>query len=354
MNTQTLFSSFTYKSLSLKNRIVMPAMTRRHSPDGLPTQDVAEYYARRAEDLGLIISEGTVIERPASKNSKDIPDFYGCALDGWRNVINLVHDKSGIMGPQLWHVGDVKSDATGWLPPSPFEGPGSMSTGDIQVTIAKFAEAALNAKKLGFDFLEIHGAHGYLIDQFFWDHTNQRKDEYGGKTIGERTRFAVDVVKAIRKSVGPDFVISMRLSQWKIQDYEAKLASTPKEMESWLLPLLDAGVDIFHCSQRRYWEAEFGQSDLNFAGWAKKITGQPTITVGSVGLSGEFLQALYHKEGSGTTDFDELMRRFERGDFDLVAVGRAILQDAMWVKKLKEERISEFQDFSKDSLGVYY
>jgi 2,4-dienoyl-CoA reductase-like NADH-dependent reductase (Old Yellow Enzyme family) len=354
MNADALFSPFTYKSLSLKNRIVMPAMTRRHSPDGLPSQDVAEYYARRATNLGLIISEGTVIERPASKNSKDIPDFYGCALDGWRNVIGMVHNNSGTMGPQLWHVGEVKPDPTGWLPALPFEGPGNMSADDIQDTIAKFAEAAQNAKKLGFDFLEIHGAHGYLIDQFFWEHTNQRKDEYGGKTIGERTRFAVDIVKAIRKSVGPDFVISMRLSQWKIQDYEAKLAFTPKEMESWLLPLLDAGVDIFHCSQRRYWESEFGGSDLNFAGWAKKITEQPTITVGSVGLTGEFLQALYHNESSGTTDFDELIRRFERGDFDLVAVGRAILQDAMWVKKLKENRISELQDFSKDSLGVYY
>jgi 2,4-dienoyl-CoA reductase-like NADH-dependent reductase (Old Yellow Enzyme family) len=83
--------------------------------------------------------------------------------------------------------------------------------------------------------------------------------------------------------VGEEFTIILRLSQWKQQDYKTRLAFTPNEMEDWLLPLKEAGVDIFHCSQRRFWEPEFEGSDLNFAGWAKKITGQPTITVGSVG-----------------------------------------------------------------------
>jgi 2,4-dienoyl-CoA reductase-like NADH-dependent reductase (Old Yellow Enzyme family) len=229
-----------------------------------------------------------------------------------------------------------------------------MSTEDIQATICAFAEAALNAKHLGFDCLEIHGAHGYLIDQFFWDRTNQRKDEYGGKTLKDRTRFAVDVIKAVRKNVGPDLAIILRLSQWKIQDYETKLASTPKEMESWLLPLAEAGIDIFHCSQRKYWEPEFKGSDLNFAGWAKKLTGKPTITVGSVGLSGEFLEALYQGQGSNQTGFTELLRRLDRGDFDLVAVGRAILQDPQWARKVKDGRFAELKDFKQESLSVLY
>jgi len=354
MYEQSLFTPFAYKNLRLKNRIVMPAMTRKQSPDGIPTGAVADYYSRRAADAGLIISEGTVIERPASKNYKDIPNFYGEGLKGWGNVIGSVHQHEGIMGPQLWHVGIVSPDASGWLPPGSFEGPETMSGEDIQAAIGAFAKAALDAKNLGFDFIEIHGAHGYLIDQFFWARTNQRKDEYGGKTLRDRTRFAVDVVAAIRKTVGPDFVIIMRLSQWKIQDYQARLALTPLEMESWLWPMAIAGVDIFHCSQRRYWEPEFEGSDLNLAGWAKKITGKPTITVGSIGLSGEFLQTLYHSAGAQNADFTELIRRFDRGDFDLVAVGRAILQDAQWIKKIKEGRLGELQDFSKESLAILY
>lgn len=354
MNYQSLFSPFTYKNLTLKNRIVMPPMTRRHSPDGLPSQAVADYYSRRAADVGLILSEGTVIDRPASKHSKDIPNFYGPALNGWENVIDKVHLHGGVMGPQLWHVGMAKPDASGWLPPAPFEGPATMSMDDIQKTIGAYAQAALNAKKLGFDCVEIHGAHGYLIDQFFWDRTNQRTDEYGGETLQERTRFSVEVIKAIRRAVGPDFVLIIRLSQWKLQDYDARLALTPLEMESWLLPMAEAGIDIFDCSQRRYWDAEFEGSDLSFAGWAKRITGKPSITVGAVGLSGEFLQSLFHGAGSVKSDFADLLRRFDRGDFDLVAVGRALLQDPGWAKKVRNGRAGELKDFSKESLNNLY
>jgi 2,4-dienoyl-CoA reductase-like NADH-dependent reductase (Old Yellow Enzyme family) len=353
-NYQSLFEPFGCKSLNLKNRIVMPAMTRKQSPRGLPSQSVVEYYSRRAADVGLILSEGTVIERPSSKNYRDIPNFFGEALNGWKKVIDAVHRLDGVMGPQLWHVGVTKSDPSGWLPPAHFEGPENMSLNDIQAAIRGFAQAALSAKALGFDCLEVHAAHGYLIDQFFWDHTNPRKDEYGGTTLKERIRFAVDVVTAIRKAVGPDFTLIMRLSQWKVQDYHAKLASTPSEMESWLNPLAAAGVDIFHCSQRRYWEPEFEGSDLNFAGWAKKISGRPTITVGSVGLSGEFLEAMFQGHASKTTGFAELVRRLDRGDFDLVAVGRAILQDPHWARKIKDGRIDEIKDFDAESLSVFY
>ncbi|AYL99380.1 12-oxophytodienoate reductase [Mucilaginibacter celer] len=354
MNIQPLFSPFVYKNLTLKNRIVMPPMTRKHSPDGIPSVDVAEYYSRRAMDAGLILSESTAIERPAAKHFKDIPNFYAEALEGWERVIRLVHQHKGVMGPQLWHVGIAKPDPSGWLPSLHFEGPDMMTRGEIQATVESFANAALNAKNLGFDCVEIHGGHGYLIDQFFWSHTNHRKDDYGGKTIGERTRFAVEVVKAIRKVVGENFVILIRLSQWKLEDYEAKNALTPNEMESWLLPLAEAGIDIFDCSQRRYWQPEFEGSDLSFAGWAKKITGQPSITVGSVGLSGEFLQSLYHGEGARKADFNELMRRYDRGEFDLVAVGRALLQDPCWIEKMRDGRYDELRDFSRESLGRYY
>ncbi|AZA49314.1 NADH:flavin oxidoreductase [Chryseobacterium carnipullorum] len=353
MSIDALFSPFSYKNLQLKNRVVMAPMTRAQSDNGVPTQQIVDYYARRAaSEVGLILSEGTVINRPASKNIQNIPDFYGTeALNGWKKVIDAVHENGGKMGPQIWHVGDTRSSED--YPLVEMEKASTMTLEDIQDTIAQFAASAKSAKDLGFDVFEIHGAHGYLIDQFFWEVTNTRTDEYGGKTLKERSRFAVDIVKAIRAAVGEDFTIIIRLSQWKQQDYKSRLAATPSEMEEWLLPLKEAGVDIFHCSQRRFWEPEFEGSDLNFAGWAKKITGQPTITVGSVGLEGDFMAA-FAGQGTEKADLSELIRRLERGDFDLVAVGRALLQDPQWVKKVKEGNTDELLNFSAESLAVLY
>ena len=353
MSLDALFTPFSYKNLQLKNRIVMAPMTRAFSDNGVPTQQIADYYARRAaSEVGLILSEGTVINRPASKNIQNIPDFYGAeALNGWKNVIDSVHENGGKMGPQIWHVGDTRSSPD--YPKVEMEKASTMTLEDIQDTIAQFAASAKSAKDLGFDVLEIHGAHGYLIDQFFWEVTNTRTDEYGGKTLKERSKFAVDIIKAMRAAVGPDFTIIIRLSQWKQQDYKSRLATTPKEMEEWLLPMKEAGVDIFHCSQRRFWEPEFEGSDLNFAGWAKKLTGQPTITVGSVGLNGDFMGA-FAGQGSEKSDLSELLKRLERQDFDLVAVGRAILSDFEWAKKVKEGRFDEISDFAGESLGVLY
>jgi 2,4-dienoyl-CoA reductase-like NADH-dependent reductase (Old Yellow Enzyme family) len=361
LNIGALFRPFTLKSLELPNRIVMAPMTRSFSPGGVPGENVAAYYRRRAEDgVGLILSEGTVIDRPASRNEANIPFFHGeAALSGWQRVIAGVHEAGGRMGPQIWHVGSVKSRQTDWEPqgiesPSGLVAPGKprgagMTESDIADTIAAFGRAAADAKRLGFDVVEIHGAHGYLIDQFFWSGTNQRSDAWNGPTIKERARFAAAVVRAVRAVVGPDFPVILRLSQWKQQDYTVRLAATPGEMADWLLPLAEAGVDVFHCSQRRFWEPEFpeidGEDGLNFAGWAKKLTGAATISVGSVGLAGEFM-ASFAGETSKPASLDALIRRLEREEFDLIAVGRAILSDPRWVTKVRDGRTQELRDFS--------
>jgi len=155
----------------------------------------------------------------------------------------------------------------------------------------------------------------------------------------------------VRQATGPDFPVIIRLSQWKQQDFEAKIAPTPAHMEAWLRPLADAGADAFHCSQRRFWEPEFEGSDLNFAGWAKKLTGKTAITVGSVGLTGEFI-ASYAGEASKPASLDRLLAMLERGDFDLVAVGRALLQDAAWAQKVREGRTDELMDFDRSAMAV--
>ena len=188
---------------------------------------------------------------------------------------------------------------------------------------------------------------------FFWSGTNVRSDAWGGPTIGERGRFAAEILKAVRAAVGPDYPVIIRLSQWKQQEYTARLAQTPQEMEAWLQPLADAGADIFHCSQRRFWEPEFEGSDLNFAGWAKKLTGAPTITVGSVGLSGEFIAA-FGGEGSQPTSIDNVIGGLERGEYDMVGVGRALLQDPEWVTKIREGRSNELKAFERAALGTLY
>src|SRR5438046_1843270 len=176
----------------------MAPMTRSFSPGGIPTEDVARYYRRRAEGaVGFIISEGTGVDRPASLNDPNIPRFHGEAeLAAWKRVIDAVHAKGGIMAPQLWHVGAVRSRHPDWQPerydsPSGLSRPESkfgegMTDEEVADAIRAFADSAAAAKRLGFDAVELHGAHGYLIDQFFWDGTNIRDDVFGGPAIGDR------------------------------------------------------------------------------------------------------------------------------------------------------------------------
>lgn len=365
-SADVLFRPFRIKSLELANRIVMAPMTRGFAPAGIPGEPQAAYYRRRAEGgVGLILSEGTVIDRPASRNMAGIPLFHGeQALAGWQQVIDTVHAAGGKMGPQIWHTGSTVGP-DGWEPDAPVESPSgllapgkprgeTMSEEAIADTIAAFARAAADAKRLGFDTVELHGAHGYLIDQFFWAGTNERTDRWGGATIRERSRFAGEVVKAVREAVGPDYPIILRLSQWKQQDYAARLAETPELMADWLQPLVDAGVDVLHCSQRRFWEPEFpeldGEKGLNFAGWAKKLTGAATISVGSVGLSGEFLAA-FGGESSSTVGIENLIERMERDEFDLIAVGRALISNPDWVARIREGDATKVKGFEASALG---
>ena len=365
MAADALFQPWSFKGMNLKNRIVMAPMTRSKSPGGVATEEVAQYYKRRAAaEVGLIVSEGTGVSRPAALNDANVPRFHGEAeLKAWKRVIDEVHSVGGAMAPQLWHTGAVRSRDPSWNPeggydsPSGLSSPGkqfgeAMSDEEVADTIRAFADAAAEAKTLGFESIELHGAHGYLIDQFFWDGTNVREDAYGSKNLPGRARFAADILRAVRKAVGPDYPVIIRISQWKQQDFTVKMAEDPKALEAWLTALTDAGADILHCSQRRFWEPEFEGSDLNFAGWAKKLTGVPTITVGSVGLTGEFI-ASYAGEGSKPASLDKLEFMLDRGDFDLVGVGRALLQDPLWALKVKEGRTDELMNFEASAMATW-
>lgn len=363
LSTAPLFEPFRFKGLSLPNRIVMAPMTRSFSPGQIPGDDVAAYYRRRAEGgTGLIITEGTAPDHAAANNDVRVPSFFGEApLKGWANVLKAVKEAGGHIMPQLWHQGILRKPGTGPNPDVPSVSPsGYLLTGKkvgeassettIEEVIKGFATSAASAKRLGFDGVEIHGAHGYVIDQFFWEGTNRRGDKWGGD-LQKRTNFAAEIVKAVRAAVGPDYPILLRWSQWKQQDYKARLAPTPKDLERFLAPLTAAGVDIFHCSTRRFWEPEFPDegSDMNLAGWVKKISGKPTITVGSVGLNQEFI-ATYQGGSAEPASLDRLMEMMNRGDFDLVAVGRALLVNPDWPNMIRDGKMEGFKPFSTEAL----
>jgi 2,4-dienoyl-CoA reductase-like NADH-dependent reductase (Old Yellow Enzyme family) len=363
LSNAPLFKPFLSNNLILPNRVVMAPMTRSFSPGGVPGDDVAAYYRRRAENgVGLIITEGTVINHPAATNDPRVPRFHGAdALAGWAKVVAEVHAAGGKIMPQLWHIGTVRK--AGDLPnpeaqpigPSGLFKPGvkvsePMTEAEISAVIAAYAQAAADAKRLGFDGIELHGAHGYLIDQFFWEGTNQRSDKYGGDIV-RRTRFAVEVIEACRRAVGAEFPIVLRFSQWKQQDYAARLATTPEQLSQFLAPLTAAGVDIFHCSTRRFWEPEFEGSTLNLAGWAKRLSGKPTISVGSVSLDNDMFSA-FRGEGSGIASIDQLIEMMKRDEFDLVAVGRALLVDPAWAAKVRDGRMDQLMPYRGDALKV--
>jgi 2,4-dienoyl-CoA reductase-like NADH-dependent reductase (Old Yellow Enzyme family) len=362
-----LFRPFSIRGLELKNRIVMAPMTRSRSPGGFPNDDNVGYYGRRAAEVGLILSEGTLNRRRGASNDANIPLFWGeQALSGWKRVIDAVHAAGGKMGPQIWHQGMSRKPGTGPFPEAPSDGPSGItlqgktvseepSESEVLDMAQAYADAARDAHQLGFDCIELHGAHAYLIDEFFWERTNQRTDRFGG-SIERRAEFAAETIRRCRAVIG-DLPIIIRISQWKSVDYDAKIATTPQELERWVDVLAGAGVDAIHCSQRRILQPEFpdvdGPGGLNLAGWVKKLSGLPTISVGSVGLSSEFTAA-FRGEGSAIGKLDEIIERVDRGEFDLVAVGRALLQDPEWVLKVKQNRFDELRDYDARALQTYY
>lgn len=351
--TAPLFRPFEVGTLSLTNRVVMAPMTRALSPGGVPGPDVAAYYRRRAQGgVGLIITEGTTIDHPAAAAEPNVPEFHGeAALAGWAHVVAEVHAEGGKIIPQLWHVGMARKPGAQPHPEAPPVGPNNLTDAQVTALIAAYAKAAGEAKRLGFDGVEIHGAHGYLIDQFFWDKTNSRSDRFGGGLVG-RAKFAVEIVKACRAAVGPGFPIVFRFSQWKAIDYQARLASHPQDLGRLLEPLVLAGVDLFHCSTRRFWEPEFAGSPLNLAGWTKKMTGKPTITVGSVGLDGDFMEVFKTGAGAENTSLDDMLERLAAKEFDLVAVGRALISNPDWVELVRSGKTEDLRAFEKSHLAT--
>lgn len=369
INVQSLFRSFKFGKNVVRNRLVMAPMTRGFSPGGIPTAGQAAYYRKRAlGGIGLIITEGTYFPHKSVEGYPDVPFLRdGAAKVGWKKVVDSVHSAGALIFSQLWHVGIYcrpgfdRGHRIQRLGPSRIAHPGlygqsssvvpeRMTERDIEEGIAAYVDAAKTAKETGFDGIEIHGAHGYWIDQFLWEMTNRRTDKYGG-TLRERSRFACEIVKAVRAEVGSAYPIIFRFSNWKLNVYDerGRIFQQPKDMEQLLTPLIESGVDVFHASTRHFDVPEFAGSPLNLAGWTKKISGKPTITVGSIGLSADFIS---ERQGVTVTSstLDRLLERLHNDEFDLVAIGRALLSDPFWAQKIRNGQLDSIINYDKSSL----
>ena len=350
--------------LHLRNRLVMAPMTRQFSPGGIPGEDVVAYYRRRASSLGLLITEGTYVDHPSAGTSDRVPRFFGAdALAGWRQVAAAVHAEGGAIFPQLWHVGAQRKPGAPPFPGAAIVSPSGLdaagqrigtpaSTQTLADIAASFARAAADAQAAGFDGVELHGAHGYLLDQFHWAASNHRADGYGGDIAG-RVRFSAEVAAAVRAAVGPDFPVAFRFSQWKIGNYDARIAESPEELAAFLTPLADAGVSMFHVSTRRYWLPAFAGSERTLAGWTRHLSGLPVIAIGSVGVATQF-QASPDEDALPTLTLAPLVELLRRGEFDLVALGRAVLADPEWARKLTDARPAEIRPYDKSASSVLF
>lgn len=373
MDISPLLTPLTIGGLTIENRLTMAPMTRSFCPDGLPNQANVDYYQRRAAGgAGLIVTEAIGTDHPAAVGDAglgetDMPYLKGeDSIRAWAKVVDAVHGAGGHILPQIGHQGPLRMPGSPPCPDVPSFSPSGYygdpetadasyrakaeilaepkpvpTDADIVAVIDSFERAAHEVVAAGFDGIALHGAHGYLIDSFLWGQTNRRTDHWGGDRR-ERTRFAVEIIRRIRTVVGQDRPIFFRFSQWKQQNYRAKLAETPDELEEILCPLADAGVDLFDASVRYFDTPAFAGSDLSLAGWAKKLTGKLSGAVGGIGFNKGMYDTVdvggmtVKGTTQGTNNLPLVMKRFERGEFDIVSIGRAMLSDADWARKAKE------------------
>jgi 2,4-dienoyl-CoA reductase-like NADH-dependent reductase (Old Yellow Enzyme family) len=341
----------------------MPGMQRYWCVDGAPDHRLRDYYRRRVlGGASLVISESCAVDHPSATKNPTFARISPDTRDAWRASVEGVHEAGGAMFLQLWHQGAVNygGDADSnpvfvALSPSgiahPGESFGRAATEDELSSLKRaFVQGALDAAEIGADGVELHCAHGFLLDQFLWPGTNLRADRYGGPAITDRATFVAEVTEAVRKATGPDFVISVRISQWKESDFDARIVEEPAQLGQLVSMLRSAGADIFHVSTRRFWAPEWTGSDLGLAGWAKSFTDAAVIAVGSVGLDIDVMASLEGQEArpTGASRIDELVRRFRRGDFDLVSVGRSQIGDPDWVAKMTHHRIPDIRAFRAD------
>ncbi len=367
MDFEFLFEPFSLGKTRLPTRIVMPGMQRGRCEDGHLMPEMIDYYARRVRGgAGLIVGEGCCVEHWSASGNPNLPRIAPDTIGTWARCADGVHEAGGAMLLQLSHPGAIRTNAQFVLEnDKPSLGASGLYTADkangraatraeLDEIRDTFAEAAMLAMQAGMDGVELHACHGFFLDEFLWADTNRREDEYGGATIAERATYPATVLAAMRDAMGPDAILSIRISQWKEVDYHAQNVTSPEELGDLLAALQKAGASVLHPSCRRFYQPAFPGSDLSLAGWCRKLSDLPVITVGSVGLTTDVMNSLVGTPGEGIEEgenFAELRRRFDGGEFDLVAVGRSLIADPEWPEKVREGRFDAIRPFRKEDLG---
>ena len=360
---EQLFRPITIKGMTLRNRFIMPGMQRSWCVDGAPLPRMARYYRKRVEGgVPLIISESCAVAHPAATAQPLACRMDGTTAPAWKETIGAAREAGGHFLVQLWHEGALRNDADGrTISPSGLGYPGfrrgrAATAQDLDETVEAYTHSAVLAMEAGANGIELHCAHGFFLDQFLWAETNLREDEYGGARLVDRATLHARILRAIREACGEDFVISVRFSQWKEKDYAARIAQAPEELQEFLQLLEDAGADMFHASARRFWLPEWPDSERSIAGWTKHLSGKPTIAVGSAGLDRDVMQS-FSEEGEAAGTMPETVRRMREGiagaQFDLLAVGRSLIGDPDWVRKLEAGEIETIRPFHKSDISDF-
>ncbi len=358
-NTIRLFDTVKLGNTTLDNRMGVAPMTRTSAtPEGLATDQMVSYYTKFARGgFGVIITEGIYPDGKYGQGYFNQPGLINNEqMQAWKKVTDSVHQAGGKIFAQLMHAGALSQGnrfVTDTIGPSVvqpkgeqmkiyagkglFPLPKEATNEDITDVIKGFVNAAKHAKEAGFDGVEIHGANGYILDQFLTDYVNQRTDEYGGSTEN-RVRLLVEAVKAVRKAVGKDYTLGIRISQGKINDFHHKWAGKGKDAEIIFGQLGSSGIDYIHVTEYEAWQPAFpegeGTSALDsafddqgatLAALAKRYGKVPVIANGNLH---DPIQA------------NELI---EKGEADVITIGRGALANGDWVNKVKNgESLEEF------------
>lgn len=321
-----LNSSIKVGDLELKNRLVMPPMaTSKATGDGQITEEICDYYDEKSFGgyIGLIIAEHSYVslEGKASKGQVSIADDQD--INGLKKLTSVIHKNDTKVFAQINHAGGAaKKEITGKnvygasAVPMPKTGfvPLEMSFDDIQKVIHDFTQAALRAKSAGFDGVEIHSAHGYLLNQFYSPLTNKRIYEYNGQTLDGRLKLHIEIIKSIRKAVGNDYPLAVRLGACDYMEggstYQDGIVAAKLLAQSGI-DMLDISGGIFGYIRPDYKEQGYF-SDMTAA--IRGVVNIPVLLTG------------------GITDADNAELLLQEGKADMIGVGRAILKDSLWAK----------------------
>ncbi|CAO2202133.1 unnamed protein product [Urochloa humidicola] len=347
----SLFSPYETPRFRFAHRVVLAPMTRCRAPRAVPTPALAEYYAQRSTEGGLLISEGTIIS-PAGPGFPRVPGIYNEEqIDAWKKVVDAVHAKGAIFFCQLWHVGRAshqvyqpggaapisstdKPISSRWriLMPDGSYGtyptPRRLATSEIPEIVEQYRQSAINAIKAGFDGIEIHGAHGYLIDQFLKDGINDRTDEYGG-SLSNRCRFLLEVTRAVVSAIGADRV-AVRVSP--AIDHLDAYDSNPMQLGLAVVDRLNAlqqeagRLAYLHVTQPRY--TAYGQTESGQHGSAEEESRMMRALRGAY-------QGTFMCSGGYTRELG--VEAVESGDADLVSFGRLFIANPDLVERFRRD-----------------